>query len=94
MAGDDGLSDGATEGEHCKAAVLQLGGAHLLLALLIAGEELGEAVVAGNLQGVPLEDLLCAAELQDADPEPEQRWRSGTSAASKTIVFLIVRVVT
>ena len=72
MAGDDGLSDGATEGEHCKAAVLQLSGAHLLLALLIAGEELGEAVVAGNLQGVPLEDLLCAAELQDADPEPEQ----------------------
>ena len=101
------------------APVLELGQTHLLLALFIAGEPVGQAIVAGNLERkqhlrifirselhqaahfnpdmltvacnssrtepkrstnagmrrvrlerVPLEDLLCAAELHDADPEP------------------------
>ena len=39
--------------------------------ILVTGEQTGKAIVASHLNGVPLEDLLGAAELQDADPEED-----------------------
>merc|ERR1719253_2055824 len=71
VARDHRLRDGAAEGHHREAAVLELRKAHPLLALLVRREESRQAVVAGGLERVPLEDLLAAAELNEADPEED-----------------------
>ena len=47
--------------------------------ILVTGEQTGKAIVAGHLNGVPLEDLLGAAELQDADPEEDLSGRPNES---------------
>merc|ERR1711972_612563 len=70
VAREHRLRDGAAERNHGEPAVLQLLQAHLLLALLVLRQELDtEAVVAGRLERAPLIDLLCAAELDDGNPE-------------------------
>mmetsp|Transcript_39381 Transcript_39381/g.83895 ORF Transcript_39381/g.83895 Transcript_39381/m.83895 type:complete len:279 (+) Transcript_39381:132-968(+) len=71
------LRDGTAEGNHCQAAILQLRQALLALSLLILGEELGaQAVIARDLNGVPLEDLLGAAQLDNRDPEEDLEVRA------------------
>ena len=47
--------------------------------ILVTGEQTGKAIVASHLNGVPLEDLLGAAELQDADPEEDLSGRPNES---------------
>mmetsp|Transcript_118707 Transcript_118707/g.166883 ORF Transcript_118707/g.166883 Transcript_118707/m.166883 type:complete len:223 (-) Transcript_118707:204-872(-) len=65
------LRDSPCKGQHRQAAVFQLGKTHPLLALLVAREPVGQAVIAGDLKGVPFEDLLGAAELHDGNPEED-----------------------
>merc|ERR1712151_1134521 len=87
VARDDRLRDGAAEGHHCEAAVLELLEAHLLLALLVLWQELHpEAVVARRLERAKLVDLLRAAELNDGDPEEDLEVHANGS------VELVVRV--
>ena len=71
VASESSLGHSSCEGQHGQAAVLQLGQAHLLLSFLIAGEQAGEAIIPSHLDGVPLKDLLGAAELKDAHPEKD-----------------------
>ena len=78
MTSQDSLGDCASKGEHSQTSILELGQAHLLLALLVAGEPAGKTVVTGDLQRIPFEDLLRAAELHEADPEQDlgvDTWR-------------------
>ena len=84
MAGEGSLGHSTCECHHSQAAVLQLGCAHLLLTLLITGEQTGEAVVTSDLQGVPFKDLLGAAQLHNA--HPEQHLSIDTSSPKESIV--------
>mmetsp|Transcript_42887 Transcript_42887/g.108821 ORF Transcript_42887/g.108821 Transcript_42887/m.108821 type:complete len:280 (-) Transcript_42887:79-918(-) len=71
MLGELGLRERTSHSHHGETAVLQLLEANHLLALLVLRHERAEAVVPGNLKRVPLEDLLGAAELDDANPEQD-----------------------
>ena len=84
MAREGSLSHSTCKCHHGQAAVLQLSCAHLLLTLLITGEEASEAVVTSNLQGVPLEDLLGTAQLHNA--HPEQHLSIHSSGAKESIM--------
>ena len=53
--------------------------------ILVTGEQTGKAIVAGHLNGVPLEDLLGAAELQDADPEEDLSDRPNESDTTHAV---------
>ena len=65
------MGDRASKGEHSQASILELGQAHLLLALFVAGEPAGKAIVTSDLKRIPFEDLLRAAKFHEADPEQD-----------------------